>query len=327
MVQKSYSKEQDDWLRKNLTTNVYASVSEFVDTFNSVFNERRTRSSLSSHIYKTLGLSIKTSNVHKFTKKENEWIRDNARLGIFRNQEHFTDTFNALFNTDLTMRSMAIHLSRIGVTVETYYTRSHYTDAERKWIVDNYTKYDRDFVSFAADFNKHFNRSDMTNYRITKYCERRGIHKPKTKSECVNKGRFKKGNATNATVRQLPVGTVRMYTSNTCKMPYIKVKLTSGDSGEMAGRGHNFKRPWWIPLKEKVWIDAYGEIPEGYSVINLDKNPENCDLNNLALADKRGLAIMGSHKWWSENKNFNATAIKWCNLYMTAKDNGVYKNA
>lgn len=34
----------------------------------------------------------------------------------------------------------------------------------------------------------------------------------------------------------------------------------------------------------------------------------------------RGLAIMGSHKWWSDNKVLNATGIEWCNLYILAKD-------
>lgn len=262
-----------------------------------------------------------------YTKEMDKWIRENKDVMIYRNQKHFTDLFNAIHGTSITTDQMNQHLHRIGVQVLTSNNVAHYTEEQDKWLCENYDRYNNDWVALANDFNKVFG-TDYSNCRLAKHCERRlKIHNPikKEKGTKLNKGSFTVGNDKVSTKRQLPLGTIRIYTTKTCKMPMIKVKLTEGDSGSLRGNGHNMKRPWWIPLKEKVWIDAYGEIPEGYRIVNLDGNTQNCELNNLALADARGLAIMGSHKWWSDNPKFTATAIEWCNLYITAKDKGVYE--
>lgn len=257
-----------------------------------------------------------------YTKEQDEWIKENAELGIFRNQKHFTDVFNALFNTNHSKQGMNTHLYRMGLVVKTDHHKKGCTEEQENWLINNFSKYNFDFVSMVKDFNELFG-TNRSNCSIAKYCERHlKLYTPRPKKGKVNKGTFSKGAKSTSTDRQALIGTIRTYTSHTSKILMIKVKLTDGDSGMICNRGHNYKRPWWIPLKEKVWIDAYGEIPEGYSVIQLDRNYQNCELANLALADKRGLAIMGSHKWWSDNCNFNATGIQWCNLYMTAKDNG-----
>lgn len=269
--------------------------------------------------------NVGTRKSRVYTEEMQKWILDNANLGIFRNQKHFTDVFNAIHGTAISYQAMNTHLFRYGIVVKTKNNTSVYTEDMNNWLIINYSKYNNNWVSLTSDFNLEFG-TDFSATRLCKHCERKlKIHKPKKKIGHVNNGTFKKGVRGTATDRQAPIGTIRTYSSGTLKMLYIKVKLTDGDSGMLCkyNCGHNYKRPWWIPLKEKIWIDTYGEIPEGYSVIQLDRNYQNCELDNLVLADKRGLAIMGSHKWWSDNRTFNATGIQWCNLYMTAKDNGV----
>lgn len=259
----------------------------------------------------------------EYTKEQDDWIRENADLGIFRNQKHFTDVFNALFKTNHSKAAMNTHLYRIGIAVRTDHHNRGCTKEQEAWLVDNFSKYDCDFVSMVRDFNERFGTS-RTNCSIAKYCERNlGLYKPRPKKGKLNKGTFVKGQSGTSTDRQLPVGTIRTYSSGTSKTLCIKVKLAEGDSGLLRDNGHNYKRPWWIPLKEKVWTEVYGEIPDGFSVINLDRDYRNCNLDNLALADKRGLAIMMSKQWWADNKTFNATGIQWCNLYFIAKDRGI----
>jgi len=269
---------------------------------------------------------VGTRTPRTYTHEMDKWIRENAHVMEYRNQKHFVDLFNAIHGTSITTQQMNQHLHRIGVSVSTTLNTYHYTEEMDKWLSDNYGKYDNNWVSLSKDFNSTFDVA-YSNCRLMKHCERTlKIHKPqkKEKGRRINKGSFSKGNNGSSTRRQLPIGTIRLYTSNTSKIPMIKVKLCEGDSGSvLGGNGHNMKRPWWIPLKEKVWVDAHGEIPEGFTVVHLDHNTENCSLDNLALADKRGLAIMGSHKWWSDNVKFTATALEWCNLYMAAKDNAV----
>lgn len=43
----------------------------------------------------------------------------------------------------------------------------------------------------------------------------------------------------------------------------------------------------WIPLKNKVWIDNFGDIPKGYVVRLKDGNYENCIPENLECITKR----------------------------------------
>ena len=267
--------------------------------------------------------NVGTRTPRTYTKEMDKWIRDNATVMEYRNQKHFTDLFNAIHGTSITVVQMNTHLWRIGVQVSTAQNTCHYTDEMNKWLCDNYAKYDNDWVALANDFNKKF-KVNFSNCRLAKYCQRTlKIHQPKEKKGKINKSTFAKGKGNTVAIKkQLPIGTIRTYKAKDVKIPVIKVKLSDGDSTE-GTTGHNFKRPWWIPLKEKVWTDAYGEIPEGYTVVHLDHNNENCELSNLALADKRGLAIMGSHKWWSNNPKFTKTAVQWCNLYMTAKDREV----
>ena len=259
-----------------------------------------------------------------YTEDRIQWIKENAELGIFKTQKHFTDVFNAVHGTNVTYGSMNRKLYDLKISVKTPNNTDHYTEKENQWIKDNYSVYDNDWVSFARDFNAKFNRTDMTNCRLAKHCERRlNIHIPKEKKGRVNRGTFVKGNISSATEHQLPIGTVRTYTSKTSKILYVKVRLADGDSGLLRDAGHNYKRPWWIPLKEKVWIDNYGEIPEGYSVVQLDRDYKNCDITNLAILNKRGSAIMMSKKWWTENAKLTGTAVQWCNLYIIAKDNNI----
>lgn len=322
-----YTQKHDEWLRAN-SRKAWNTEQEFTDAFNKEFGLSVTVCSLTNRMYKQSipAINSRDKTFVRMTKEEKQWILDNADLGIFKNQKHFTDVFNALFNANKTVAAMNTYLFKNGIVVKTYNNTPHYTDEQEKWLIDNYTRFNGDFVSLAKEYNETFGE-DKSNCALAKYCERHlKIHIPKNKKGQLNRGTFKKGHIGVATDNQLPIGTVRTYSSKTSKLLYVKVKLAEGDSGIVKDNGHNYKRPWWIPLKEKVWIDNYGEIPEGYSIIQLDRDYKNCDISNLALADKRGLAIMGSHKWWSDNATFNKTGIQWCNLYMIAKDNGVYEN-
>jgi len=321
---KAYTAEQENWIINNCGVKEWKNMKEFTDSFNSTFNTDKTECAIQCWMQRR-NLEF-VSKGGRYTQEQKKWIEDNAQIMEWRNIKHFTDTFNAIFNVSTTKGAMITYLYKHKITISAYTNTDHYTEEMDKWLSDNYAKYDNDWVALARDFNSVFNVA-YSNCRLTKHCQRKlKIHIPKRKEKgkTINKGSFTKGNNSSSTKRQLPIGTIRTYTSKTSRIPMIKVKLCEGDSGSvLGGNGHNMKRPWWIPLKEKVWTDAYGEIPEGYRIIHLDHNTENCELSNLALADARGLAIMGSHKWWSDNPKFTATAVEWCNLYMVAKDNKV----
>lgn len=195
------------------------------------------------------------------------------------------------------------------------------------WLVRHFNDYDLDFVSMANDFNAIFN-TNYSNVRIAKHCERGlKIHEPRKKcgnkeiksageNQFTNKGQFQTGKTNN---RGLPVGTIRY---NSDGRPFIKVLENDGRSGKLSGRkGHNYKEPWWMPLQKKIWVDHYGEVPDGYVVISLNGNPNDTDIKNIGIIDKRGTAVMAKKGWWTDNTVITADGAQWCNLYYTAKDN------
>lgn len=247
----------------------------------------------------------------KLTEEQLCWIKNNLDVGIFKNQQHFTDVFNALFGTNLSRSNMANILCRHKWSLKTKYNVSNWTDEMLYWLTTNYSKYNCDFVRLAEDFNAEFN-SNKSASCITKYLERQGIHKRRPKSGNINKGAF-----TSSTPRdELPIGTIRY---NNDGRPFIKVKLCNGENVQRQG-GHNFKEPWWKPLQKKLWEDVYGEVPNGYVVVSLNGNSCDTDINNIGIIDKRGTAVMAKKGWWTENNIITGAGVQWCNLYYTLKD-------
>lgn len=270
---------------------------------------------------------------HRFTDEQLTWIHDNLDVGIFRNQTHFTDVFNALFGTSVSRESMCMALCRRGWKLTTKQNTSKWTAEMDAWIEEHYEEYECDFVTMAKDFNELFG-TDKSNCVITKRLERRGIHKPrpkasfkkepqpKSKSDAKprrpyrNKGMFVKGQKS---VRgELPVGTIRY---NSDGRPFIKVMLCNGNAGHDANTGHNYREPFWKPLQKKIWEDHYGEVPNGYIVCSLNGDPNCTDIDKIGLIDKRGTARMAKNKWWGiDNLTIKKTAIEWCNLNYAMQD-------
>lgn len=257
--------------------------------------------------------------MHRYTAEQINWIKENLNNGVFRNQKHFTDVFNAIFGTDVKWQNMNQLLYRHGWSVKTKHNTNQWTEEQDKWLIKNYEKYDRDFVSMAEDFNTNFN-SDKSACCITKHCERSlGIHKPQKKKGTINKGCFKSGeqNMWGKNRQELPVGTIRY---NSDGRPFIKVKLCEGQNTHKGG-GHNYKEPWWKPLQKKIWEDHYGEVPKGFIVCSLNGDPNDTDINHIGLIDKRGTARMAKFGWWGmDNLILTKNAVTWCNLYYAEKD-------
>lgn len=312
-----YTAEQVQWLKDNAGSKVWKGQREFTDSFNLTFNENKTVGALFTYMYKN---NIKFLSEGRLTAEQIKWIKENVRAIEWRNTKHFTDTFNAIFGTNKNKLAMNDYICRNGLQLLCPKTMDHYTDEMRQWLIKNYKKYECDFVRMAEDFNKIYG----TNYsasRITKYCERNlKIHTPKKKKGNLNKGTFQTGN-TLQVHNALPVGTIRY---NNDGRPYIKVLESDGKSGKLSKqKGHSFKEPWWKPLQKKIWEDHYGEVPEGYVVISLNGNPNDTDIKNIGIIDKRGTARMAKNGWWTDNSVITGDGAQWCNLYYTAKDNRI----
>lgn len=334
---RAYPAEQVEWIKNHSQSEEWENMKAFADAFNSRFGLNKSCSALNTVLNRHHIVLNSKMNNSRMSEKQLEWIKDNLDVGVFRNQQHFTDVFNAIFNKNLTRQAMSSILYHRGWSVKTKHNTNHWTAEMDEWLHEKYSDYNYDFVELAGGFNKEFG-TDKSAGCITKHLERMGVHTPRKKQSLQrkvvsrsgnpdriyrNKGMFAKGKPSASTDNQLPVGTIRITQMNHVRIPFVKVQLCNGDSGQMCSRGHNYKRPWWIPLKEKIWMEAHGDIPDGYCVVCLDNNQMNCDQSNLALLDKRGTAIMASHGWWMPDKVLTQSAITWCNLYLIAKDAGI----
>lgn len=252
--------------------------------------------------------------MRRLTEEQLKWIEDNLDAGVFRNQKHFTDVFNALFGTNLSTCSMACILSYRGWSVKTVHNTSQWTGEMDAWVKAKYSEIGPDFVRMAKEFSDAFGINKSSSC-IAKYLTRAGVHKPARKKGMRNNGSFKPGQP--KMQGELPIGTIRY---NSDGAPYIKVKLCNGENTSGA-RSHNYKEPWWKPLQKKIWEDTYGEVPEGYMVCSLSGKKGETDPNLLCLIDRRGSARMAKNGWWdADHPEIRRTAVAWCNMYYALKD-------
>ena len=65
----------------------------------------------------------------------------------------------------------------------------------------------------------------------------------------------------------------------------------------------------WIPKTRWIWEQHFGNIPKGKSVMFLDGNHNNFDINNLKLIDEFAVKIFGLKKLGDKNSELNKIGI------------------
>ena len=101
--------------------------------------------------------------------------------------------------------------------------------------------------------------------------------------------RFSSEEGGNRCVQRKPVGCETKWDRG-----YVRVKLGENE---------------WEFKQRYVWKQHYGEIPKDYSVIFLDGNLDNFDIDNLALVSRRELMRYNSMKLKSNDIEVNKTAV------------------
>lgn len=172
-----------------------------------------------------------------------------------------------------------------------------WTQDQKEWLVENYQNFDT-VKQVADEFNKAFNESRTSGQISDIATKRLGLKRNK------NIGTYGKREK-----EELPIGTVRKSAVGT----YVKVK----ESGNKNITG--YQKPYWIPLQEKIYTDAYGEIPEGYYICFLNGNNEDFSLDNLYPINRAISVCMAQGKYWTDSKIHTLTAIKYWELFYARK--------
>lgn len=101
--------------------------------------------------------------------------------------------------------------------------------------------------------------------------------------------------------------------SETTHGDYIWVKVA-----DVPGKNSFYRN--YRPKHQIVWEEHFGPIPEGKIIVFLDRNHQNCSIDNLYLVDGKVNREMSKKKWWSTNPQITLAAIKWCEHFYALKE-------
>lgn len=76
----------------------------------------------------------------------------------------------------------------------------------------------------------------------------------------------------------------------------------------------------WVYKHHYIWEQHHGEIPKGYSVIFLDKNKENFNINNLAVVSRKELLFINNKGFLKEDTDLSKVGVTLAKLMMKAKE-------
>lgn len=171
----------------------------------------------------------------------------------------------------------------------------HYAEEHKKFLCENIQKYT--YPQLAVEFNKAFN-TDIKETTLASYC----LKILKIKRNHPHK--FPKGRRE---FNQVPIG----YEVWNGHDVWVKV-ANEYHEGRTPSKQCN---PNWKRKSYLVWEKEHGEVPKGHMLIFLDKNPRNCEIDNLYCTTRKINFMLGKNGWHFEDREMTLAAIKWCELF------------
>lgn len=227
---------------------------------------------------------------HIYTPEEEKWLLDNVADHKY---DELTVLFNEHFGLNQTKRMISLKLFGLGYR---RFKTVRFTKEEDEWLRENYPSLGRKetTILFNKKFNKNKNKDDIHAHctgvlgiKVTEETHRKNLVKYHT-------GRKKLGSE---------------HYDKDKNIMFVKAY-------------EDRKRRNFIPRAQYVYMKHNGlkEIPKGYSIIHLDGDTMNDDIENLAMIDSSVQQTLCRNGWTSTgSKEFTKTAIKWCELNQILK--------
>lgn len=178
-----------------------------------------------------------------------------------------------------------------------------YTDEENNWLRENIALYD--YPTLTMLFNKRFNRNlKSVSDHCTKYLHiHRGVHYS-----------FEKGKRMcNTTV---PIG----FESWDGRFLWLKISDDPRDYSQLKNPSSKAYNHNWVKKDTYVWEQHNGPIPKGHILIHLNKNRQDCSIENLYCTTRKIGLLLSKNNWHTEDAELTLTAIKWCEYFYAIKD-------
>lgn len=224
-----------------------------------------------------------------FTTEQDAWLQKN------HHPEKFicllTEEYNAFWGENRNVGTMKAHCKKIGL-LQSY--GKPFTAEQDAWLLKNSKS--MSYKETTEKFNEIYSASRSPNV-IKAHC-------------CKIGARFK----VDRSWMSNPIGT------ETIRAGYVWVKV-SDTPHKVLGKTSGYEN--WRQKSHIVWEQHYGSLPpDGYTIVFLDRNTQNCDIKNLYAVNNKVLREMSKKSWWSTDPELTLTAIKWCELHYTLKEVG-----
>lgn len=226
---------------------------------------------------------MKAANM-RYTKEMEDFLRENCCKYPDR---RMAEEFNAEYGTNISWHQVRHFRRKHNISGKHHQNHSEiFTDEIRAFIAENYkgTGYKdmalliyREFgVLYQPNQIRGYYRNHKLNSGLKGDLFQKGVanNKKQKKGQWYpgsEKGWFQKGEHP---PNHVPVGTERVRPSN----GYVWVKI-----------GEPKK---WRMKHLLVWEAAHGPVPKGWKIYFKDRNPQNCELDNLMLIEQATLSVM-----------------------------------
>ena len=218
-----------------------------------------------------------------------EQIRYIKRIAKGNKKKTILEKVNKKFNLTLNINQLNNCMNNRGIKTKIRHT---WTNEQIEYLKSIAKGTPRKVI--ADKINKKFNLN-LSMQQLRDCMNGRGIRNNIDK-------RFSAESGGNRCQQEKPIGTVSKW-----ECGYARIK--TGDNE-------------WEFIQRYVWKKHHGEIPPGHSVIFLDGNTDNYNIENLALVDRNELMKYNSMRLNSNNQELNRVAVNLAKLMTKAKEKG-----
>jgi hypothetical protein len=216
----------------------------------------------------------------------NEQIKYLKRIANGKPKKVTLEKINKKFNLNLSLRQLNNCMSNNNIKVNIRHTWTNEQIEYLKKIAEGTPR-----KEIVKKLNDKFNLN-LTILQVRDCMNGRGIRNNIDKKFSAKDG--------NRCQQEKPIGTVSKW-----ECGYTRIK--TGDNE-------------WEFIQRYVWKKHHGEIPPNHSVIFLDGNTDNYNIENLALVNRNELMKYNSMKLNSDNQELNRVAVNLAKLMTKSKE-------
>ena len=225
-------------------------------------------------------------------KKRYTWTEEQIgyikRIAKGNKKETILEKVNKKFNLNLNINQLNNCMNNRGIKTKIKHT---WTDEQVEYLKKIAEGTPRKEI--VKKINDKFNLN-LTLLQVRDCMNGRGIRNNIDKRFSAKNG--------NRCQQEKPIGTISKW-----ECGYTRIK--TGDNE-------------WEFIQRYVWRKHHGEIPPGHSVIFLDGNTDNYNIENLALVNRNELMKYNSMRLNSDNQELNRVAVNLAKLMTKAKERG-----